>query len=175
MRIFSIFPKKKKTPNNKLPPWKRIPVQKNAFKKIRKTKHLLTPNKFPIYCSDTQETCLNYQSYLQSQHWQNFRKLFYSKTFRKRFHKSCVCCLLPDGPFDLHHRTYQRIGRELLHDVIPVCRKCHDAIHKYIWQKKQGKEYTPWYLGVLLRTKSWKAIRDELRLLIIPQNNNNII
>ena len=37
------------------------------------------------------------------------------------------CWLRPIS--DLHHRTYERDGNELLDDVMAVCRRCHEAIH----------------------------------------------
>ena len=30
---------------------------------------------------------------------------------------------------EVHHLTYQRVGRELLFDLVGVCRACHDAAH----------------------------------------------
>ena len=30
---------------------------------------------------------------------------------------------------DLHHKTYERIGSELLTDLEPLCRPCHNALH----------------------------------------------
>lgn len=30
---------------------------------------------------------------------------------------------------DVHHRTYERLGKERLSDVAAVCRFCHDLIH----------------------------------------------
>lgn len=30
---------------------------------------------------------------------------------------------------DVHHRTYRRLGAELLEDVMVLCRDCHDRIH----------------------------------------------
>ena len=36
---------------------------------------------------------------------------------------------------DVHHRTYRRLGNELLEDLISVCRKCHEIVH--------GKKFGP--------------------------------
>ncbi len=30
---------------------------------------------------------------------------------------------------DLHHRSYRRLGRETDRDLIPLCRRCHSALH----------------------------------------------
>lgn len=45
-----------------------------------------------------------------------------------RAHDHCEFCQLRPI-YDLHHRTYKRTGRELLSDVMAVCRRCHEAIH----------------------------------------------
>ena len=33
---------------------------------------------------------------------------------------------------DLHHRTYERLGREADRDLIPLCRSCHSALHRVL-------------------------------------------
>jgi hypothetical protein len=32
-------------------------------------------------------------------------------------------------PVEVHHLTYERLGREMLFDLVAVCRPCHEAIH----------------------------------------------
>lgn len=32
-------------------------------------------------------------------------------------------------PVEVHHLTYARVGREMLFDLVAVCRSCHEAIH----------------------------------------------
>jgi 5-methylcytosine-specific restriction endonuclease McrA len=32
-------------------------------------------------------------------------------------------------PVEVHHLTYERAGREMLFDLVAVCRECHEAIH----------------------------------------------
>lgn len=32
-------------------------------------------------------------------------------------------------PVEVHHLTYERVGREMLFDLVAVCRACHEAIH----------------------------------------------
>lgn len=31
----------------------------------------------------------------------------------------------------IHHKTYKRIGKEKLNDLIEVCGACHSAIHEH--------------------------------------------
>jgi len=77
----------------------------------------------------------NYREYLDSEHWQEFRKKFFSKSavcknLRSKFgelrcqfcHKSAV--------LHLHHRTYKRLGAEHLSDVVLICADCHQKSHE---------------------------------------------
>jgi 5-methylcytosine-specific restriction endonuclease McrA len=32
-------------------------------------------------------------------------------------------------PAEVHHLTYERVGREMLFDLVAVCRVCHEIIH----------------------------------------------
>jgi hypothetical protein len=59
------------------------------------------------------------------------------KNERRRTQKSpdgdvyCGACWRTErehGVFDLHHRHYDTFGNEALHDVVLLCRSCHDAI-----------------------------------------------
>jgi 5-methylcytosine-specific restriction endonuclease McrA len=34
-----------------------------------------------------------------------------------------------DGPFDVHHTTYQNYGGERLEDLVVLCRSCHEKLH----------------------------------------------
>ena len=40
----------------------------------------------------------------------------------------CGTCWEHDVPLDLHHRHYNTFGEESPHDVILLCRLCHEAI-----------------------------------------------
>jgi hypothetical protein len=67
----------------------------------------------------------SYRSYLHSELW-------YSTVERYKENKSlqqdCYVCCDPD--VDLHHRTYRRLGRELLDDLFPLCRHHQDTLHR---------------------------------------------
>lgn len=64
-----------------------------------------------------------YDEYLKSDHWQHMREI-------AREHYGNTCCLCgSDYQLDVHHRTYERRGRERLSDVILLCRDCHSRYH----------------------------------------------
>ena len=91
-----------------------------------------------------------YQNYLKSDHWQRTRA------------KRLLMCDIRDVPpgilcdhedcglyvplkfIDVHHLSYDRLGREGMDDLLPRCRSCHAALHgfprPYWWTalKKQG-------------------------------------
>ncbi len=81
------------------------------------------------YCSGKNFQCLvskpwqNYTQYLQSDHWKKFR----IKVLR---HYGRTCMLCNNGKkVNVHHRTYERLGHELMTDVIVLCRECHEKFH----------------------------------------------
>jgi hypothetical protein len=64
-----------------------------------------------------------YADYLASPRWQELR-LRYARSSRP---KRCAVC--HDPAYQLHHRTYRRLGRERLDDLLPLCRRHHDELH----------------------------------------------
>lgn len=76
----------------------------------------------------------SYEAYLSSAGWYVFRD-FYRRSGRSQ---RCQVCST-GSRIELHHRTYVRLGREELDDVIPACRDCHRAIHD--WLKSSGREF----------------------------------
>lgn len=65
----------------------------------------------------------SYRDYLASGHWRSVKARYYRKCVRQ-----CYGCGATDR-LDLHHRTYARLGREKVGDLICVCRTCHETIH----------------------------------------------
>lgn len=64
-----------------------------------------------------------YKEYLQSEHWQKFRK-----RALKYFGFKCQLCNA-GGVLNVHHRTYERRGEEQYKDVIVLCSACHSRFH----------------------------------------------
>lgn len=65
-----------------------------------------------------------YKEYLQTEHWQNVRRRAL-KTAKGR----CQLCNENKKALDVHHKTYERKGREYRRDVIVLCRSCHEKFH----------------------------------------------
>lgn len=64
-----------------------------------------------------------YKTYLESDHWQRFRK---SVLIFWKF-RCCVCT--STKKLDVHHNNYECIGKETITDCIAVCHRCHKRIH----------------------------------------------
>ena len=70
----------------------------------------------------------DYADYLQGTHWRHFRYEFY----RQKDLVFCECCGNEDPRgIALHHKTYERLGREQFDDVLMLCEDCHDRVHSH--------------------------------------------
>jgi 5-methylcytosine-specific restriction endonuclease McrA len=67
---------------------------------------------------------MSYAQYLRSEHWLKLRARYRAS---RRLPQKCLGCGNPR--FELHHRSYQRVGHELLTDLVPLCRACHQKVH----------------------------------------------
>lgn len=65
-----------------------------------------------------------YAEYLESPEWARLRL-----RVLRRAEGVCEGCGLRT-PTQVHHLTYDRIYREMLFDLVAVCRECHAAIHE---------------------------------------------
>src|SRR6266852_2617962 len=80
-------------------------------------------------------TMQEYDKYLQLPHWQSFRKLMFAEQVKKHGHNFCQNCgatpkeLTRQTALHVHHLTYERLGNELLEDVMISCRSCHEKEH----------------------------------------------
>lgn len=74
-----------------------------------------------------------YKDYLKTKHWNELKKEYYLS----KLPQECLVC--GNRKFELHHRSYNRIGKELLLDLLPLCRFCHHKIHEYIKQGNKTK------------------------------------
>ena len=79
-----------------------------------------------VICDDCRRnghkwTRRSYADYLKSSHWKAFR----AKAL-KHYASKCYLCGCECRP-ELHHNDYSRLGGELISDVIPLCRDCHQG------------------------------------------------
>lgn len=91
---------------------------------------------------------IDYRAYIRSPAWRALKKAF----LRSHMPKNCIGCWKPyHSNFELHHRTYVRLGLERLTDLCLLCRICHQAVHD---------RYTAKQAGETLRTATRRAIRQ---------------
>lgn len=67
---------------------------------------------------------MDYEAYLRSAKWRNI-----SAAMKKLADFTCQGCKtkLRSAELDVHHRNYDRLGRERQSDLEVLCRKCHQT------------------------------------------------
>ena len=65
---------------------------------------------------------MNYKAYLRTPAWRSL-----SDQAKARDHYRCVLCGSPDE-LEVHHKTYKRVGREDLDDLVTLCHRCHGIV-----------------------------------------------
>lgn len=109
---------------------------------------------------------MSYEDYLQSDHWKRTRlKRLLQAELHSEFqyvrceHSDCRLWI-PLSAVEIHHKTYRRLGREEMSDLIVFCGACHADTHKfprpYWWEhaKSMGAEsVTESFLREYRRTK----------------------
>lgn len=83
---------------------------------------------FSDECDEYRDSCLfshkeKYHIYLQSEEWKQKR----NTVIEKAGHKCQVCNSAKE--LQVHHRTYERIFKEDLSDLIVLCSSCHKKFH----------------------------------------------
>lgn len=74
-------------------------------------------------------TRAQYADYLQTDHWRGKR----AQALAYYGNKCYLCGVDGDAAqIDIHHNDYSRLGGELMSDMIPLCRDCHERHHNSI-------------------------------------------
>lgn len=73
---------------------------------------------------------VKYRAYIASPEWREK-----ATAAKARVGHRCQVCNRDDLVLDAHHRTYERLGRELPTDITVLCRRCHEL---YETQRKQA-------------------------------------
>ena len=105
----------------------------------------------------------SYKKYIESPVWQATRKRFHQSFYCKR---KCYICGAGECPLDLHHKTYLRLGQELLSDLIELCPVCHSYLHRAL-RESTIPEITLWnaadkiklLIPILVLKKGQKAVK----------------
>ena len=91
----------------------------------------MTPNKG--YSKKRAKT--PYVLFLRSNYWKRVRK-----TVLQRDNYTCQHCESKKG-LNAHHISYKHHGKEHMHleDLITLCTKCHEKVHKILNKYKKSK------------------------------------
>ena len=81
----------------------------------------------PVYHTSMDKE--SYRRYLRSPHW-----LAFKARYRASVRYQCVICATVRHPsrgrrLELHHLTYDRLGRERMTDCVYLCGPHHEAVH----------------------------------------------
>lgn len=68
---------------------------------------------------------MDYKVYLLTPHWKRLRE----QALGRARHRCQVCNA--SSLLNVHHRTYERRGFELDHDLIVLCNDCHQLFHEH--------------------------------------------
>ncbi len=90
--------------------------------------------------------CKTYAEYLLSPMWQDFRTRYLRTEER-------VCLVCGGSRVQLHHLTYERLGREEFGDVVPLCQPHHEAVHNWLRKHKKCVGESDAAIKVLKRVK----------------------
>jgi len=104
---------------------------------------------------------MDYQAYITSSRWRN------SPARIAELHAAgyrCRVCYRPDSEVELqvHHRTYERLGRELPGDLLCVCIECHVEITSFLRRRRYDRS-TPRVLDIIPAIVSVSALHDPTR------------
>lgn len=64
----------------------------------------------------------SYDDYLRSPAWRDVRRRYRESDLPQ-------VCMCGSVNVQLHHTTYERVGREELEDLLPLCQDCHATAH----------------------------------------------
>ena len=72
-----------------------------------------------------------YREYLASNEWQERRNAVLLRD---------GCCVICSKPFELevHHRSYEMVGKELLTDLTTLCKPCHESVTRMLRRRRQA-------------------------------------
>lgn len=96
-----------------------------------------------------------YATYLRSEHWAAMRKWALERAGNR-----CQLCNAV-GHLDVHHRTYERVGREFPTDVFVLCRDCHGKHHE-VFTAPTVDPRVP-VPSSPMRRGSWNVLRRSFR------------
>jgi hypothetical protein len=78
---------------------------------------------------------VKYSDYLESPQWSMRRQIHLDQAANR-----CQLCNQNGNTLDVHHKTYERVGRERFDDLIVLCRSCHNRVHAIIEDRQKESQ-----------------------------------
>lgn len=103
-----------------------------------------------------------YLKYINSQTWARKR----ARALERAGYKCQVCN--DDRHLEVHHRTYERLGKERVMDLTVLCRECHHYFHEL----KKGRKVGPQKNRLRRRGGKGPAARRRKAKLITADSGN---
>jgi hypothetical protein len=98
------------------------------------------------------------RKYLNSSAWKNRRRRYYASHPRRCF--ACGGC----KTLQLHHLSYVKLGREPDCDIVPLCRRHHQAAHRAVTSRKCTLKGSAIYIrAVVEKGRTVRARRPRRR------------
>jgi hypothetical protein len=100
-----------------------------------------------------------YHAYLQTPEWAEKRQAALEDAGQR-----CQLCNSPSA-LNVHHRTYERVGRERLGDLTVLCRRCHEKFHGVDGSKPRrvkGSRKPPSPTTLASRQRAVEVLREVL-------------
>jgi 5-methylcytosine-specific restriction endonuclease McrA len=114
---------------------------------------------------------LAYGDYMASPEWFALREIW-AMDWAARYDAE-PCCLICGAAWtlrhgDVHHRSYIRLGHEGRHDLIPLCRTCHDTLHRVLesdrsWRRLDRAQATDLIVATLRRKALALGVPCEIK------------
>ena len=76
---------------------------------------------------------------------------------KSKLSQKCYACKTKVG-LHLHHRTYERLGRENLRDLQPLCDVCHHATHEFL---RRNPNVGLWGAAYAWRQKCFRELGEQ--------------
>lgn len=122
----------------------------------------------PIKCQDTKEIVTSYTKYLNTLHWKIIRI--------KKLELNHTCEFEGCGTeenINIHHKTYCRLGKEKLTDLVTLCENHHKMIHRNLkYLKKINRKTTR--ENYLIGKRIYRLTDYRLQKLIEKNKANGI-
>ena len=101
---------------------------------------------------------MSYEEYIKSPRWRNNPARLAEL---RAAHFRCRLCHRPDSEttLEVHHRTYCRLGREKVGDLLTLCTECHDEVTGFL-RRRRYRQFKPQARDVITSIESPSALYD---------------